>query len=34
MTDENKSILMIPGVGKAAKADFLNLGISTFKDLI
>ena len=25
---------MIPGVGKAAKADFLNLGISTFKDLI
>lgn len=34
MTDENKSILMIPGVGKAAKADFLNLGISTFKDLL
>lgn len=34
MTDENKSILMIPGVGKAAKADFLNLGILTFKDLI
>lgn len=34
MTDENKSILMIPGIGKAAKADFQNLGISTFKDLI
>ena len=34
MKDEGKSIINIPRIGKAAKADFENLGVKTYRDLI